>query len=469
MPFISTRGRAQPIDFRAAVTSGLAPDGGLYMPSRWPQFSPDEIRAAADEPFASVAARALAAFAEVGGGGPDVSFIEDAMREAFAGFDHDEVAPLRELAPGRYVLELFHGPTLAFKDVAMQALAPLYPWALEGASRRKTILAATSGDTGGAAIAAFADAPGVDVVVLHPAGRISEVQRRIMTTREASNIRNFAIEGDFDDCQRIVKELFVDPDLARVRDLGGVNSINWVRLAIQTTYYFTAGARLGAPDVAASYVVPTGNFGDVFAGYAAKRMGLPVARLGVAVNENDIVHRAISTGLYEPAGVARTEAPSMDIQVASNFERLLFEAMDRDAGALADMMAAFARDGRLEIPDEALARIREDFVSARADDAAAAAKIRDVNEADGYLVDPHTAIGLAAADQLAAEGALSEPIVTLSTAHPAKFPDAVTRASGAIPALPQRYADLFDREERLDVLPARAAAVREAIVAGAAG
>ncbi|MEO1014819.1 MAG: threonine synthase [Pseudomonadota bacterium] len=465
MTYISTRGGAAPIDFRKAVTSGLAPDGGLYMPSAWPRFAPEAIAAAADGPFAATASRVMKAFAETGGGGPDATLIEEAMDAAFASFDHDDVAPLRELSPGRYVLELFHGPTLAFKDVAMQALARLYPWALEGGERRKTILAATSGDTGGAAIAAFAGAPGVDVFVFHPQGRISEVQRRIMTTTGADNVRNFAVEGDFDDCQRIVKELFVDPDLSRSRDLGGVNSINWVRLAIQTTYYFVAGARLGAPGVAASYVVPTGNFGDVFAGYAAKRMGLPVARLGVAVNRNDIVHRALSTGVYEPSEVAATDAPSMDIQVASNFERLLFEAMDRDADRLSDLMAGFARAGRMEISADALARIKENFVSARADDAQTAAMIKSTYDSHGYLIDPHTAIGLVAAEQLADRGLLVEPIVTLSTAHPAKFPEAVARASGVTPSLPPRYADLFDRSERCAVLPARSEAARNAILA----
>ena len=465
MKYISTRGRAPAVDFDQAVVSGLAPDGGLYVPEAWPQFSREEIAAMKDAPFAAVAARLLAAFA---GLAPDDDAFLPLTEEAFATFDHPDVAPVKEIGEGAYLLELFHGPTLAFKDVAMQALARLYDRVLTKTGGRKTILGATSGDTGGAAIDAFADRETTELFILHPKGRISEVQRRIMTVNPAANIHNIAVEGSFDDCQRIVKTLFGDRDLNAALDLGGVNSINWVRLAVQTVYYFTTALRLGAPDRAASYVVPTGNFGDVFAGYAAKRMGLPVGRLAVAVNENDIMHRALSTGLYEPREVRPTNAPSMDIQVASNFERLMFETLDRDAFALTALMSDLADGGAMTLPAPMMAEISRDFVSERADGAEFEAKIRETHEKTGELVDPHTAIGLVAADKLRVQGALDTPIVTLATAHPAKFPDAVEAAAGTRPTLPARYADLHEREERMVDAPADPRAIAEIVLSGSA-
>ena len=380
---------------------------------------------------------------------------------AYGAFDAPETTPLEALGGDDWLLELFHGPTLAFKDVAMRMLAQLYDWALEGEKRGKTIIGATSGDTGGAAISAFAGARQSEVFMLHPKGRISEVQRRMMTTTGAENVFNIAIDGSFDDCQTIVKRLFADEALAARLDLGGVNSINWVRLAIQTVYYFTAVRRLGAP---ASFIVPTGNFGDVFAGYAAKQMGLAVKRLAVAVNDNDIMRRAIRTGVYAPSGARPTTSPSMDIQVASNFERLLFEALDRDSEALCRLMEAFERDGRMIIPESALKRIRADFCADKAGEAEVAEKIREMHDRTGRIVDPHTAVGLVALDKLRAEGEIAGPAIVLATAHPAKFPDAVKAACGETPSLPPSYRDLMTRREVMLEAPADQAAVRAIIL-----
>ena len=459
MRYISTRGRAPSISFREAVLAGLAPDGGLYVPSSWPQFGAADDIAPTNEAFSAAAARILAKFA-----GDECS--EDDLRamaqEAYRPFDAPETAPLRELGDDNHLLELFHGPTLAFKDIAMRMLAQLYDWALAKDGRGKTIIGATSGDTGGAAINAFAGIDRAEVFMLHPAGRISEVQRRMMTTSAAANIVNIAVEGSFDDCQTIVKKLFADAALNKRLDLGGVNSINWVRLAVQTVYYATATKKLGK---AASFVVPTGNFGDIFAGYATKRMGLEIRRLGVAVNENDIMRRAIRTGVYVPSKALPTSSPSMDIQVASNFERLLFEALDRNADALGALMDEFESDGRMTIPDEALSRIRADFCAEKATEAEVADKIRRTRDAFGVLVDPHTAVGLVALDKLRAEGEIKGPAIVLATAHPAKFPDAVEAACGERPTLPARFGDLMARGEQMVHAKADVAEIRALIEA----
>ncbi len=461
MKYISTRGAAPPITFREAVLTGLAPDGGLYVPEQWPMFDAEALGAMRRLSFAELAAQALGPYAA---GALSPAELADLTDAAFATFDHPETTPISRL-PGdgdAYLLELFHGPTLAFKDVAMQLLARLYDWALAGTDRTKTILCATSGDTGGAAVAAFAGAAATRLYVLHPKGRISDVQRRIMTTETADNIVNIAVDGSFDDCQRIVKALFADAEFAAAHDLGGVNSINWVRLAIQTVYYFYAAFRVDGP---ASFVAPTGNFGDVFAGYAAKRAGLAMGPLGVAVNENDILFRALERGDYSRAAVVRTTSPSMDIQVASNFERLLYEAGGRDAAATRDLMAAFTSDGAVAIPAATLEAIRRDFAAARADEAETAAKIAALAEA-GLIVDPHTAVGLVAADELRALGRIDAPIVVLATAHAAKFPEAVAAACGRRPEPPARFADLFDRPERMIDCAAEPHAVAAIIAAG---
>ncbi|MEK7266806.1 MAG: threonine synthase [Pseudomonadota bacterium] len=458
MRYISTRGQSPGIGFRDAALAGLAPDGGLYMPETWPMIAAADRAAFAGAVFPEVAAGILSAFA-----GAEISRSDllAMAKRAYGAFDTPEVAPVVDLGGDDYLLELFHGPTLAFKDVAMRMLAQLYDWALEGSARGKTIIGATSGDTGGAAIHAFAGSTKAEVFMLHPQGRISDVQRRMMTTVKAKNIVNIAVEGTFDDCQSIVKTLFADPLLTSAHDLGGVNSINFVRLAVQTVYYFTACARVEGP---VSFVVPTGNFGDVFAGYAAKKMGAKVARLGVAVNSNDIMRRAIVSGVYEPSSAQATSSPSMDIQIASNFERLLYEAVGRDADALRALMGGFEKEGRMVLSEGGRRFIEADFCAASASEDEVAAKIRGVLASTGMLIDPHTAVGLAGLEKLRASGEITGPAISLATAHPAKFPGAVKAASGKHPELPMRYADLFAREEQMISAPAKASAIRTIIL-----
>ncbi len=457
MRYLSTRGRSPEIGFRGAVLSGLAPDGGLYMPAVWPIVSPETVRSYAHMPFSEVAASVISHFSA-----PELSAADllPMAERAFGVFEAPAVAPLRPIANDNYLLELFHGPTLAFKDVAMRMLAELYGWALESAARGKTIIGATSGDTGGAAIHAFAGSQKAEVFMLHPKGRISDVQRRIMTTVAADNIVNIAVDGAFDDCQRLIKTLFADRELSEALDLGGVNSINCVRLAVQSVYYFTASAALGR---AASFVAPTGNFGDIFAGYAASMMGLPVKRLGVAVNRNDIMRRVLRTGVYEPGATTPTSSPSMDIQVASNFERLLFETLEREPAALEALMRSLETEGKMVLTPENLNRISRLFVAESASEEEVAAKIDQLRRDTGMLIDPHTAVGLVALDKLRRSGEIAGPAISLATAHPAKFPDAVERAAGIRPALPARYENLHLLEERLVTAPAEASAIRAII------
>lgn len=465
MKYISTRGGAAPVDFEGALLAGLAPDGGLYMPESWPRIPADEARRIGGLPYAQAATEILSLFA-------GESFLKEELAamtaEAYGTFTDDRVAPLVKLGPEDWMLELFHGPTLAFKDFAMQILGRLFEAALERRNRRLTIIAATSGDTGSAAIEALKSCSRVNVVVLHPEGRVSAVQQRMMTSVIAPNVMNIAVKGSFDDCQAIVKTLFADEEFVRDVRLSGVNSINWARLAAQTVYYFTAWAQIADGDEAVNFVVPTGNFGDVFAGYAAKRMGLPIAKLGVAANANDILHRAIAYGDYTPASVKPTASPSMDIQVASNFERLLFEAKSRDANALRNAMEGFATKKGMKIDEETLTAIREDFVSDAVSMEETLAEIARHYKETGGLIDPHTAVGRAAAMRLRQMGALDGKIITLSTAHPAKFPEAVEEATGKSPALPDFYADLFDRSEEMERAPADPQEVK-ALITGAFG
>ncbi len=458
MRYISTRGQSPAIGFREAVLTGVAPDGGLYMPASWPQIAQSVVSGFAGKSFPEVAAHVLSRFSD------DELSEEELLalaRRAFGAFDTPDVAPVVALGGEDYLLELFHGPTLAFKDVAMRMLAQLYGWALEARARGKTIIGATSGDTGGAAIHAFAGSANAEVFMLHPRGRISDVQRRMMTTVQAANIVNIAVEGTFDDCQSFVKTLFADERLKSALDLGGVNSINWVRLAVQTVYYFTAAARFHE---GVSFVVPTGNFGDVFAGYAAKKMGARVRRLGVAVNTNDIMRRAIMNGVYEPSSAHPTTSPSMDIQVASNFERLLFEATGRDALALRGLMHDFEKGGGMTLPEPVRAYIERDFCADRADEFEVSGKIRTMLRAGEMLIDPHTAVGLAVLDKLRKAGEISGPAVSLATAHPAKFPDAVEAASGVRPQLQARYIDLMTRDETMLTAQADASVIRNLIL-----
>ena len=454
MRYVSTRGRAAPARFAEVLLAGLAPDGGLYVPEEWPAFTPEEIAGFAGRPYAEVAAEVLARFA--GDAFPRDQLIALAQ-DAYATFAHPAVAPLKQLGPGLFLLELFHGPTLAFKDVAMQLLARLYDAVLAGSARTLTIVCATSGDTGGAAVEAFRGARHARIVVLFPHERISEVQRRFMTTTTDDNVRVAAVDGSFDDCQRLVKALFRDAAFRTAVDLSGVNSINWARVAAQSVYYFTAAAALGAPHRPVAFATPTGNFGDAFAGYAARRMGLDVAAITVATNSNDILARALETGRYTQGQVRHTQSPAMDIQVASNFERFYFEASRRDALETARAFEAFATEREIELAPQTLAYMREGFFGEAVGEEETARTILSTLNETGELVDPHTAVGLAAGRRRAPH---STPLVALATAHPAKFPDAVRAATGAEPRLHARAHGLFERPERIDRLAADEAAVK---------
>jgi threonine synthase len=454
MRYVSTRGGAAPVGFAETLLAGLAPDGGLYVPETWPTFTAEEIAGFAGRAYAEVAAEVLVRFA---GGDIPRPVIDRLCAEAYAGFAHPAVTPLKQLDSGLWLLELFHGPTLAFKDVAMQLLARLYDHVLSSRSRTLTIVCATSGDTGGAAVEAFRGAAHARIVALFPEGRISEVQRRFMTTTGEANVACAAVEGTFDDCQSIVKSLFADQAFREAVDLSGVNSINWARIVAQAVYYFTAAVALGAPGRAVGFAIPTGNFGDAFAGYVAMKMGLPVARMVIATNSNDIVARAFSTGRYARGAVVATQSPAMDIQIASNFERLYFEAVGRDAAETRRAFEAFATTGAVDLPSQAFGELKHLFAGIAVDEAETARTIAETLEETGEVIDPHTAVGLAAAKR---SGHWESPLVVLSTAHPAKFPEAVEAAIGRRPGLHPRAHGLFDRHEMIDRLPADAEAVK---------
>lgn len=461
MRYVSTRGEAAPLDFVEVMLAGLARDGGLYVPDSWPALDRETITGFAGKPYAEVAVDVLRPF--VGGGIADADLARMA-REAYGGFRHPATAPLVQLDSSLFVLELFHGPTLAFKDLAMQLVARLMDHALHQRGERTTIVVATSGDTGGAAAEAFRGRGQVDVVVLFPSGRISDVQQRMMTTVPDNNVHAVAIEGTFDDCQALVKAMFNHHAFRdRVR-LSGVNSINWARIVAQAVYYFTAAVALGAPHRKIAFTVPTGNFGDVYAGYVAALMGLPVDRLVIATNTNDILARTFATGTYEIRDVVATMSPSMDIQVSSNFERLLFDATGRDAASVRTLMGSLAQSRRFVVSAQALKELRTLFSANRADEQECAAEIRAWMKEANYCVDPHTAIALAVAEKETRDA--SVPMVVLSTADPAKFPAAVKAACGVEPPLPDWLADLPKRKERVTVLPADQAAV-ERFVASA--
>lgn len=446
MEYISTRGTAPALGFRDALMAGLAKDGGLYVPRKWPTLSKKQIRALRGKSYQEVAFEILSLFV-------DGEIADDKLRgmidEAYATFRHPAVVPLVQVGPNDFILELFHGTTLAFKDVAMQLLARLMDHVLAERDERATIVGATSGDTGGAAIDAFAGRERTDIFILFPHEKVSPVQQRQMTSSTASNVHAIAVKGNFDDCQNLVKEMFNDAAFRDRVKLSGVNSINWARIMSQVVYYFTAALSLGGPDRKISFTVPTGNFGDIFAGYVAKKMGLPIDRLVIATNDNDILARTLKTGRYEMKGVKATTSPSMDIQVSSNFERLLFEAYDRDDAAVRRSMEGLKQSGSFEIKEKALKAIKREFRAGRATERQVAATIRERLAATGYLLDPHTATGVFVAAKNAKP---SSPMVTLSTAHPAKFPAAVKSACGIDPALPSWLSDLMQREERFDIL-----------------
>ena len=448
MKYVSTRGEAPSLGFCDALLAGLARDGGLYVPKEWPSLSKKEIRGLRGKSYQEIAFAVLSPF--VDGEIPDDTF-RAMIDEAYGTFRHPAIAPLVQTGPNSFVMELFHGTTLAFKDVAMQLLARLMDHVLAERGERATIVGATSGDTGGAAIDAFAGRDRTDIFILFPHGKVSPVQQRQMTTSKDANVHALAINGNFDDCQTLVKAMFNDGPFRDRVQLSGVNSINWARIMAQIVYYFTTALSLGAPDRKVSFTVPTGNFGDIFAGYVAKRMGLPIDRLVVATNDNDILARALKSGRYEMKAVKATTSPSMDIQISSNFERLLFEAYGRDASAVRTAMEGLKQSGAFEIGDKAMKAIRKEFRAGRASEKQVAATIRETLAATGYLVDPHTATGVFVANKHMKANA---PMVTLATAHPAKFPAAVKSACGIDPALPTWLADLMQREERFDVLDA---------------
>jgi threonine synthase len=447
MKYISTRGSAPHLNFEDVTLAGLARDGGLYVPETIPQLSADDLRSFRGLSYAETAVRVLLPFV---GASISESELRALVNNAYKDFAHEAVAPLVQLDAQHWLLELFHGPTLAFKDFAMQVLGPLFEHFLSKRDTHITVIAATSGDTGSAAIQALAGRDKVDVFMLHPYGRVSDVQRRQMTTVMAPNIHNIAVDGNFDDAQALVKAAFNDIAFRDRYNLSAVNSINWTRILVQVVYYIYAAVRLGAPDRSVSFSVPTGNFGDVFAGYIASRMGLPIEKLIVATNSNDILHRALSKGDYSVGSVMPTTSPSMDIQVSSNFERLLFDLHDRDGAAIAAMMAQFNESKNMQISAAALENAQNIFISRRVDEDDVLLTLRHAHEKMGHVLDPHTAIGLAAAR--AANGNSDTPIVTLATAHPAKFRDVVERGTGVRPTMPSRCAGLFDREERYDRL-----------------
>lgn len=441
MKYISTRGEAPVLGFSDALLAGLARDGGLYLPETYPQFSAEDIRNLRGKSYVEIALKVLSPF--VDGEIPAAEF-EKMVRESYGSFRHDAVCPLVQTGANEFVLELFHGPTLAFKDVAMQLLSRMMDYTLAQRGQRATIVGATSGDTGGAAIEAFAGRDNTDIFILFPHGRVSPVQQRQMTSSAASNVHALSIDGNFDDCQNLVKGMFNDLNFRDTLSLSGVNSINWARIMPQIVYYFTSAISLGAPDRKVSFTVPTGNFGDIFAGFVAKKMGLPIDQLIIATNDNDILSRTVATGSYAMRGVEQTSSPSMDIQISSNFERLLFESYDRDAAAVRGLMRSLGQSGEFTIADAPLKTIREQFAAGRSTVQETATTIDQVLKQDGYLLDPHSAIGVKVAREHANN---ASPMVVLATAHPAKFPDAVKDACGVNPALPAWLSDLMERKE----------------------
>lgn len=458
MRYVSTRGQAPVLDFAEVTLAGLASDGGLYVPECWPTFSAEDISALAQLPYAQVAAKVMAPF--IGDALPQAE-VERLAQEAYASFHHDAVVPFAQIDEKHFIMELFHGPTLAFKDVALQFLGQLFNYLLERQDKGLTIIGATSGDTGSAAIHAVAGQDKSAIFMLHPYGRVSDVQRRQMTTVLAPNVFNIAVDGSFDDCQAMVKQLLRDEVLSQKSPLSAVNSINWARVMAQIVYYFTTAVAMGAPHRSISFSVPTGNFGDVFAGYVAMKMGLPIERLIVATNENDILHRALSAGDYSTQGVVPTITPSMDIQVSSNFERLVFDLSGRDGGQIAGIMKRFSEDGAMQLPKQWLDKAASVFTSHSVSQDETSATISWAQDHANMIIDPHSAVALTAARACADQ--VKGPIVTLATAHPAKFRDAVERATGVRPALPHFVGDIFSREERYTRLPADIDAIRSYI------
>jgi threonine synthase len=456
MRYISTRGQAPALNFEDVLLAGLASDGGLYVPENLPRFTVEEIASWAGLPYHELAFRVMRPF--VAGSIPDADF-KKILEETYGVFAHSAIAPLRQLNGNEWVLELFHGPTLAFKDFALQLLGRLLDYVLAKRGERVVIMGATSGDTGSAAIEGCRRCENVDIFILHPHKRVSEVQRRQMTTIAGENIHNIAIEGNFDDCQEMVKASFADQGFLTGTRLVAVNSINWARIMAQSVYYFHAALQLGGPARSVAFSVPTGNFGDIFAGYLARNMGLPINQLIVATNRNDILHRFMSGNRYDKDTLHASLSPSMDIMVSSNFERLLFDLHGRNGKAVAELLDGFRASGKLSVEEDRWTEARKLFDSLAVDDAQTCATIAQVFKETGEVLDPHTAIGVHAAREC--RRSLSIPMVTLGTAHPVKFPDAVEKAGiGQALALPAHLADLFERSERCTVLPNELKAVQ---------
>ena len=454
MRYVSTRGQAPVLDFAGVLLAGLAEDGGLYVPETWPRFTPSDWRAMRGLAYPTLAARVMQPFV---GDAIASDTLATICRDAYAAFNHPAIVPLIQLETSLFAQELFHGPTFAFRDMALQVVGRLFDHVLAARDARVTIVGATSGDTGSAAIESCRDRSRIDIVFLHPHNRVSEVQRRQMTSVQAANVANVAIEGTFDDCQDLVKAMFADAPFRREMQLSAMNSINWARIAAQIPYYVAAALALGAPDREVAFSVPTGNFGNILAAWAARRMGLPIARLIVGTNRNDILARFLASNDMSVAAVEPSLSPSMDIQISSNFERLLFELLERDGAATATAMADFRRTGRMTVPDAAWRRCRTVFHGFRLDDNGTTDEIRRLHQATGYLADPHSAIGIAAARALPAGHGVTT--VAVATAHPAKFPEAIERAIGARPPMPPRLAALLDMPERFVVLGKDLAAV----------
>ena len=462
MRYISTRGAAPELGFEEAMLTGLALDGGLYVPDRVPGFTPDQIAGFAGLSYEDAAFQVVRPFVD---GAFDDTDLRAIIARAYGVFGHDARAPLKQLDSNYFLLELFHGPTLAFKDFAMQLIGQMFQVALERSGRRVTIVGATSGDTGSAAIEAFAGLDNVDVFIMYPDGRVSDVQRRQMTTPAAANVHALAVDGDFDDCQARLKDMFNDHAFRHEVSLAAVNSINWARVLAQVVYYFTSAVSLGAPHRPVSFTVPTGNFGDIFAGFIAKEMGLPIHRLVIATNRNDILHRTMTNGDYTKHGVVPTISPSMDIEVSSNFERALFWAHDHDGAAVAGLMGELADAGSFRISGNAMTALAAHYDSGMADEATTSKTITRTLADRAELLCPHSAVGVHVADQHARRTP-SVPMITLATAHPAKFPDAVEAATGIRPPLPPRMADLFDRPERITKAPNDLHALKDIIRKG---
>lgn len=451
MRYISTRGQAPKLNFEAALLTGLARDGGLYVPETWPQWTAGQFAKLAGRPYAEVAGAVMRPFV---GSSLKPAQLDQAIARAYGSFHHQAVAPLVQIDESLWLMELFHGPTLAFKDVALQLLGQIYDMVLKERGERITVVGATSGDTGSAALEACKNRSSIDIFILHPKGRVSDVQRRQMTTIDAGNVYNIAIDGSFDDCQDMVKAMFNDPKFRDRVNMAAVNSINWARVMAQIVYYVTGALALGAPERAVNFAVPSGNFGNVFAGYTARAMGLPIDQLIVGSNRNDILTRFFTTGEMKMNKVTPSLSPSMDIQVSSNLERLLFDLFDRKGEKLGAAMAAFRETGKFAAPKRGWPKLAKLFKAHRLDDRETLSAMREIHKRTGMLVDPHSAIGVAAAlEQRKGRKAGGTPTIALATAHPAKFPDAVEKATGIRPALPAHLSDLLARKERLSELP----------------